>query len=230
MDFDFFLWPMLIPMLIPFFYRLFYKKDSCKYIRLIALSMVLIVILYWPLLTSNFLGEYTYICVKFLLFVLLPILLLQVVEEKKSKINFSLYGIKKKNLKESAKFFILFIPVMIMVTLIIQIINGTNTEFNISHATLMFFEAFNEEFFFRGILFVFLLRKTNLIVAYLTSLASFVLMHPQNLSKIFIFGTIVQGILTIEICRRTDNLFGAWLLHGANRFFALAILPFILLI
>ncbi|MCK4332984.1 MAG: CPBP family intramembrane metalloprotease [Thermoplasmatales archaeon] len=93
---------------------------------------------------------------------------------------------------------------------------------------ISFFEAFTEEFFFRGILFIFLLNRTNLKIAYITSLASFVLVHPQHLTTIFLVATIVQGILTIEICRRSDNLTGTWLLHGINRFFIIAIVPLLL--
>jgi len=229
MEIDLFLWPMLLPMLIPIFYCLKYKKQSSKIIGLISFVVILIVILYWPLLNLNFLGEYTYICTKFFLFVILPLIFLQLIESKKTQINFIHYGIKKQKLKESTKFFIFFIPIMILATITIQLINGATTEYNIFQATLMFFEAFNEEFFFRGILFVYLTNKTNLHVAYLTSLLSFILIHPQNLSSIFIAGTIIQGVLTIEICRKTDNIFGAWLLHGTNRFFTIAIFPLLML-
>jgi len=187
--------------------------------------MVVIVILYWPLLTTNSLGEYTYISVKFFLFVFLPIIGLQLLEKKKTTFNLNRYGIKHHGIKKSTKWFILFLPIMLVITLIIQLINGVKIDYNLSTATIMFFEAFTEEFFFRGILFIFLLSKTNLQVAYIKSLASFILIHPQNLTTIFIIGTIVQGILTIEICRRSDNLTGAWLLQGTNRFFTIAIIP-----
>jgi hypothetical protein len=53
-------------------------------------------------------------------------------------------------------------------------------------------------------------------------------MHPQNLTNIFIIGTIVQGILTIEIARRSQNIIGSWLLHGSNRFFELVIIPLLM--
>ena len=51
-------------------------------------------------------------------------------------------------------------------------------------------------------------------------------MHPQhiqNYSNPFLISTIVQGFLTIEIARRSDNITGAWLLHGINRLFIIAI-------
>ena len=48
------------------------------------------------------------------------------------------------------------------------------------------------------------------------------------LEKIFFREKAPQGILTIEICRRSNNLTGAWLLHGINRFFIIAIVPLLL--
>ena len=120
-------------------------------------------------------------------------------------------------------------PIMLAVTFVIQYVNGVFLDVDLLTGTISFFEAFTEEFFFRGILFIFLLNRTNLKIAYFTSLASFVLVHPQHFTTIFIIGTIVQGILTIEICRRSDNLIGAWLLHGINRFFIIALFSFLLL-
>ena len=229
MVFNLFLWPMLVPMIIPLFYCYIYRKESLAEIGTITASMFLIVILYWPLLTANFLSTQTYVTVKFLLFVILPIICLQIVKRNKSPLNLKYYGIKKEGLKKSIWLCILFLPIMLGVTIVIQYVNGVILDADAWAGIISFFEAFTEEFFFRGILFIFLLSRTNLRIAYITSLASFVLIHPQHLATIFIIGTIVQGILTIEICRGSDNLIGAWLLHGVNRFFAIAIIPLLLL-
>ena len=70
--------------------------------------------------------------------------------------------------------------------------------------------------------------KTNFKVAYITSLASFILLHPQNFFNPFIIITIIQGFITLEICRRSKNITGAWLVHGSNRFFSIALYPFII--
>jgi len=225
MELNLFLWPMIIPMLIPVLYCIKFKRESLANIGSITGLMVVIVILYWPFLTTNFLGNYTYITVKFFLFVLLPIISLQILKSKKTALDLNHYGIKKRGLKKSIWWFVLFLPIMLVAAIAVQLINGVKIDFDLSTATIMFFESFTEEFFFRGILFIFLLSKTNLQVAYITSLASFILIHPQYLTTIFIIGTMVQGILTIEICRRSDNLIGAWLLHGTNRFFTIAIIP-----
>ncbi|UCD13117.1 MAG: CPBP family intramembrane metalloprotease [Thermoplasmatales archaeon] len=228
MDFNLFLWPMLLPMIIPILYCTRYKKESLADIGVITGVMFFIVILYWPLLTTNFLSTHTYITVKFLLFVILPVICLQIIKRKKS-LGFKQYGIKKEGLKKSTLWCILFLPIMLGVTTVIHYINGVTIESDVLVATVSFFEAFTEEFFFRGILFIFLISRTNLKIAYITSLVSFVLIHPQHFETIFIIGPVVQGILTIEICRRSNNLIGAWLLHGANRFFTIAIIPLLLL-
>lgn len=229
MEFNLFLWTMLVPMIIPLFYCLKYKKDSLTEIGTIFVSMLLIVVLYWPLLTSNFLSTHTYTAVKFLLFVIIPLLLLFLLKRKKSPLKLEQLGIKKEGMKKSIWLFILFLPIMLAVTFALQYINGVFVDANLLAGTISFFEAFTEEFLFRGILFLFLISRTNLKVAYITSLASFVLMHPQHINSIFIIAPVVQGILTIEICRRSDNLIGAWLIHGINRFFTIAIIPLLML-
>ena len=228
MEFDFFLWTMLIPMLFPLFYCFTYKKESLAEVGTITMSMILIVIFYYPLETSKFLSTNTYTAVKILLFVLLPLLLLFIIKRKKFILNLEQFGIKREGLKKSVWLSILFLPIMLGITTIIYTFYINGTVFDVIAGLISFFEAFTEEFFFRGILFIYLLQRTNLKIAYITSLASFILVHPQHLFSIFIIGTIVQGILTIEICRRSDNLLGAWLLHGANRLFAIALLPFLL--
>ena len=228
MEFNLFLWPMLVPMIVPLFYCFKYKKESLAEIGTITASMFLVVVLYWPLQSSNFLSTQTYIAVKFLLFVILPLLCLSILKRNKSPLKLKQFGIKKEGTKKSLWLCILFLPIMLVVTFVIQYVNGVALDADVLTGTISFFEAFTEEFFFRGILFIFLLNRTNLKIAYITSLASFVLVHPQHLTTIFLIATIVQGVLTIEICRRSDNLIGAWILHGINRFFIIAIFPFLL--
>lgn len=225
MEFNIFLWTMLVPMIIPLFYCFMYKKESLVELVTISLTMTLIVIFYWPLLSSNFLSNQTYFAVKILLFVIIPILALFILKRGKSSLNLGEYGIKKEGLTKSIFSCFLFLPIMLVVTFLIQYSNGITGDADLLSGSISFFEAFTEEFFFRGILFIFILSKTNIKIAYVTSLTSFVLMHPQHFNQIFIIGTIVQGILTIEISRRSGNIVGAWLLHGANRFFILVIIP-----
>lgn len=228
MEINFFLWPMLLPMILLLFYCVRYKKEAIFEIGIITTVMVLIVLLYWPLVTSNIFSIYTYIVVKILLFVVLPIVIFVMIKRNTSPLQGAVYGIKKDGLKKSLIWFVILLPIMLVTTGLIQYFHGVSWNVELVAGIISFFEAFTEEFFFRGVLFIFLLQKTSVKIAYATSLASFTLMHPQNLTTIFITGTLLQGILTLEITRRSQNVFGAWLLHGSNRFFELVLIPLLI--
>lgn len=223
---------MLIPMIVPILYGIKYKRESFLEISIITLFMIFIVIAYWPLTIE--LNSSANIIAKFLLFVLVPLLFLYLTfkirnEQRKKKLDFQLdqFGISSIGIDKSLKLGFLFIPLMLLVTYIAKYMIGGSFNPNFPLGVVSFAESFTEEFFFRGILFIFLMRKTNFKIAYITSLASFILMHPQNFTNPFIISTIVQGFLTIEICRRSKNLVGAWVVHGTNRFFSIAIIPFL---
>jgi membrane protease YdiL (CAAX protease family) len=228
MEINLFLWPMLIPMLLPLFFCIKFKKETLFEIVTIALVMMLIVLLYWPLITSNIFSTYTYVGVKILLFVILPLVIFLLIKRNTSPLHIAAYGITKEGVKKSIVWFILLLPIMLIITGLIQYYLGMDSIAELIPGVVSFFEAFTEEFFFRGILFMFLLQKSTMKIAYVTSLASFTLMHPQNLETIFIIGTIIQGILTLEITRRSHNILGAWMLHGSNRFFELVLLPWLM--
>jgi membrane protease YdiL (CAAX protease family) len=228
MEINLFLWPMLIPMLLPLFFCIKFKKETLFEIVTIALVMMLIVLLYWPLITSNIFSTYTYVGVKILLFVILPLVIFLLIKRNTSPLHIAAYGITKEGVKKSIVWFILLLPIMLIITGLIQYYLGMDSIAELIPGVVSFFEAFTEEFFFRGILFMFLLQKSTMKIAYVTSLASFTLMHPQNLATIFIIGTIIQGILTLEITRRSHNILGAWMLHGSNRFFELVLLPWLM--
>jgi membrane protease YdiL (CAAX protease family) len=228
MEINLFLWPMLIPMLLPLFFCIKFKKETLFEIVTIALVMMLIVLLYWPLITSNIFSTYTYVGVKILLFVILPLVIFLLIKRNTSPLHIAAYGITKEGVKKSIVWFILLLPIMLIITGLIQYYLGMDSIAELIPGVVSFFEAFTEEFFFRGILFMFLLQKSTMKIAYVTSLASFTLMHPQNLATIFIIVTIIQGILTLEITRRSHNILGAWMLHGSNRFFELVLLPWLM--
>lgn len=223
---------MIIPMILPIVYSLKFKRESIMEIVLISISMVIIVITYWPLTTELILPSN--IVVKFILFVFIPIIILYIARKYKQQdgnttYSFDKFGISTNGIKQSIKLSLILIPVMLLSTFLIKsLITSVSVEPNFSLGLVSFIESFTEEFFFRGILFIFLIKKTSFKVAYITSLASFILMHPQNFTSLFLITTIIQGILTLEICRRTKNIAGAWILHGTNRFFSIFLLPFIL--
>lgn len=225
MEFDLFLWPMLLPLIVPLVFCAKFKRESFVDIGAIVLVMVLIVLFYWPLVTSTIFFSYTYIVTKYLLFVILPIISFVLIQRNITPFQLGRYGLKKQGVTRSLVWFLLFLPVMLVTTFIIHYISNGSWSAEVAAGIMSFFEAFTEEFFFRGILFVFLLKKTNLKIAYITSLTSFILMHPQNLTTLFIFVTVIQGFLTLEITRRSKNIIGAWFLHGSNRFFQFVLLP-----
>jgi len=223
---------MLIPMVLPLAYAVKYKRDSLIEIGVITFTMIFIVVAYWPLILG--LNSTSNIVTKFLLFVFVPLVFLFITwkirnkqKKKKQEYSFKQFGITEEGFEKSLKLGFLFLPIMLMVTFIAKYMIGGTLDGNFSLGVVSFVESFTEEFFFRGILFLFLMSRTNLKIAYVTSLASFVLMHPQNFTNPFIISTIVQGFLTIEICRRSKNLVGAWVLHGTNRFFSIVIIPFL---
>jgi len=220
---------MLIPMIIPILYAIKYRKESLVDIIILILIMIVIVIFYWPLTISFYFSANIFS--KFILFVLFPLLIFFIIFKIKNNelnnkvLNLSQFGLTFKGLKSSVKLGLIFIPLMLIITFLVKyIINGYYT-IDFFLGFISFFESFTEEFLFRGVLFLFLIRKTNLKVAYVTSLSSFILMHPQNFSNLFIISTLVQGLITLEICRRSRNLAGAWIVHGTNRFFSIVIYP-----
>ena len=224
---------MITPMIIPILYGIKYKRESLLEITIITFVMIFIVISYWPLTLG--LNSSANIITKFLLFILVPLFFLFFLfkirtKQKKEKqdFQFNQFGISKDGLKKSLKLGFLFIPIMLFITFLAKYIIGGTFNTNFTLGIVSFIESFTEEFFFRGILFLFLMSKTNLKIAYITSLASFTLMHPQNFTNPFIASTIVQGLITIEICRRSSNLAGAWIVHGTNRFFSIALYPLVI--
>ena len=231
MEFDLFLWPMLVPMILPLLYSSVKMRASFKDIGLLFLLMSGIVLVYWPLITSNLVGDYTYSVMKFALFVFLPLLALLISQRQRIVDILHTLGLHRQGVHKSILWFLVLVPLMLIVTGGIAYYNGVNYHPHFVLGVVSFFESFSEEFFFRGILFLYLVKRTSLPIAYITSLGSFILMHPQHLQQIgtfFIFSTILQGILTLEIVRRSDNLIGAWLLHGTNRVFSLVVLPLLL--
>jgi len=225
---------MLIPMIIPIIYGIKYKRESLLEISIITLVMIFIVISYWPLTLG--LNSSANIITKFLLFVLVPLFFIYLTykirnkqSRKKLEFQYNQFGITINGINKSLKLGFLFLPLMLFITYLAKTMIGGTIYPNFSLGIVSFIESFTEEFFFRGILFLFLMSKTNLKIAYITSLLSFIFMHPQNFTNLFIISTIVQGLITIEICRRTSNLAGAWIVHGTNRFFSIVIYPFLVL-
>jgi membrane protease YdiL (CAAX protease family) len=207
--------PLLIALLIPLLYSL-KKRKEVRSVVLIALCSVILVVLY-PLV--SFLGGviplFGYSVGKIVLFVLLPVITVLYIERWKIKDIFSNLGVRRKNLPRSIYYGLL----AAVVTVIITILVSTSIQFDAAFRTIMFFEAFTEEFFFRGFLFLYLVKKTSLKVGYATSILGFVLIHPQHFTSLFLVSTIAQAVLLTVIADKTKNIIGPWVSHGANRLF-----------
>lgn len=228
MEFNFFLWPMLVPLVLPIIYCVIYRKDRLGEVLTLTLSLITIVLFYWPLSLKFYVDANLY--VKFFLFVLNPLFLLFIYDilhrylsKSDEKIfDWKSFGISTNGIEKSLKLGLIFLPVMLLVSFIIVNYTGSIGGNSIFVGSIYFVESITEEILFRGILFLFLFKRlNNLYVAYITSLLCFIFMHPQHFTSISIIPTIIQGFLTLEILRRSNNLLGAWFLHGFNRFFIL---------
>ena len=81
----------------------------------------------------------------------------------------------------------------------------------------LFFDAFNEEFMFRGIFFLFALKNTkNLALAYVVSMILAFAWHPE-FTMFRMIPVFVQGTLLCYLLYKSENIFGAWISHGINR-------------
>ena len=209
--------PMLLALLLPIVYCLKWKKDSLKKVVLIFICCILIV-LFYPITTllNNYIGpNLGYFLGKLILFTILPLITLLYLEKWKIRDALVKLGIRKRSLRKS----IILGFVVLVITVIIALICcwGTKGNNSVLWNAVMFFDAFNEEFLFRGVLLLYLWKITDIKVAYATSILAFILAHPQHFSSLFLVSTIVQGTLLAIITHRTKNIIGPWISHGFNR-------------
>jgi len=208
------LFPLIFVLLIPFIYVLKKNRKELKSILLIIFCSVAVIIFYpiTPILT-DLIPLFGYTIAKFILFVFLPIITIFYIERWHLKEIFSNLGVSKKNIRKSVKYGILAAIVTIIITMSVS--NANN---DLIYRGILFFEAFTEEFFFRGFLFLYLIKKTDRKIAYATSILGFVLIHPQHFTELFLISTLAQGILLTIVTDKTENMTGAWIGHGLNRF------------
>lgn len=207
---------LIFALLIPIAYSLKNNRKNMKPILMITLASIGTIVFY-PMVSflSGIIPGFGYTIGKIILFVLIPVITILYIEKWRIKDVFRNLGVRKTNLPRSVTYGI----IAGVATVIITIFASTTTQFDIVFRTIMFFEAFTEEFFFRGFLFLYLIGKTNVKVAYATSITGFVLIHPQHFASTFLISTIAQGVLLTVVAHKTKNLLGPWISHGMNRFF-----------
>ena len=215
--------PMLLAFLIPMIYCLKWRNESLKKVLLIFICCILIVLLY-PITTilNNYIeSSLGYFLGKLVLFTVLPLIILAYLKNWKIRDTFTEVGLQKRNLGKS----IILGFIVLIITIIITLICCWGTKVNISLPwnIVMFFDAFNEEFLFRGVLLLYMYKITNIRVAYATSILAFVLAHPQHFSSLFLISTIIQGVMLAIITYKTKNIVGPWISHGLNR-----VIPYVL--
>lgn len=205
---------MIFAFLIPLIYTVKWKKKEFKDIVLLT-GCGVIIILFYPVTFyfSNVTGVFGYTIAKGILFVFLPVVTIFHIEKWSIRNILCNTGVRRENLQKSVLYGLVVTPILLLVT--VSVSSGYTDD--IIWHVVMFFEAFTEDFFFRGILFLYLIQKTSLKVAYSTSLTGFILVHSQHLSSVFIISTITQAVLLTLIVYKTKNIIGAWVAHGLNR-------------
>lgn len=208
--------PMLFAMLIPIAFCLKCKNENLKKIVILSVFLVLVVLLY-PLVDyfSEIADDAGYFVGKSILFTIIPLIAIVYLEKSKTKEILIQLGVRKENLLTSV---LLGLGALIITLFIVLSITWGNEGItSLSWNIIMFFEAFNEEFLFRGVLLLYLLSITDIRVAYITSVLAFLLAHPQHFNSTFIIPTALQGILLGLVAYKTKNIIGAWISHGLNR-------------
>lgn len=209
---------MLLALPIPIIYCLKWKKESLRKVIMISICCIFIVFLYR---ITNDLGKIIeptlgYFIGKLILFTIFPLTIILILERGKIKTALTEVGIKKDKLALSI---LLGLGALVITVILALIIYGWGQTEPVSAYwnIVMFFEAFNEEFLFRGVLLLYLWKITDLKVAYATSVLAFILAHPQHLTSISLIGVAAQGLLLGIVTYRTKNLVGPWISHGLNR-------------
>lgn len=209
---------MLLALPIPLVYCLKWKKESLEKVAVISICCIFIVFLYR---ITDDLGKVIeptlgYFLGKLILFTVLPLITILYLERCKIKTALTQVGVKKEKLMMSI-FLGLGVLVITVILALIIFDWGQVEPTSVYWYVIMFFEAFNEEFLFRGFLLLYLWKITDLKVAYATSVLAFILAHPQHLTSLSLIGVSAQGILLGIVTYKTKNLIGPWISHGLNR-------------
>jgi membrane protease YdiL (CAAX protease family) len=215
----------IIPAIILIAYGLIKQKRLQVYfdMLLMALPATLFYGISMGILPKGLFEWYFYFFAKVVLFLLPGLIIIRLRRYKLSD-----FGITKEGLKLSL---LLGFGILIITTLTNAIIFIQNPEMMqawssqfVSPSNLitiwsipLFFDAFNEEFLFRGIFFFFAYKNTeNLPLAYIVSMMVALAWHPE-FTLFRIIPIFVQGTLLCYLLYKSKNIHGAWISHGINR-------------
>jgi|GEM_PF-878261 len=214
----------IIPAIILIAYGLVKQKRFQVYfdMLLMALPATLFYGILVRILPEGLFEWYFYFFAKVILFLLPGLIIIRLRKYKLSE-----FGITKEGLKLS---FLLGFGILIITTLTNAILFIQNPEITLAWSSQfvspsnlimiwsipLFFDAFNEEFLFRGVFFLFAYKNTeNLPLAYIVSMMVAFAWHPLTLFRMI--PVFVQGTLLCYLLYKSKNIHGAWISHGINR-------------
>jgi len=239
-------WPLLLCMIVPFSYWIKFQRDKQHFLKLLAILGVLIVcVLLSDYFIVNATNDFESFMDRILSYSLLPFVLILIIFKgifkDSSFLEFKKFSLGRQGVVKTTRLFLYCIPIIIVLDVLIYLIMLQNLNNSRMGSTdfwnggIYFFDAFNEEFLFRGILFMVLLSLTSLRAAWVTSIAGFALAHtryylaePSLIHYLPMLSVIVVAIITVEIARRSENIIGSWLIHGSSNFISVTFLPVIL--
>jgi membrane protease YdiL (CAAX protease family) len=215
----------IIPAIILIAYGLVKQKRFQVYfdMLLMALPATLFYGILMRILPEGLFEWYFYFFAKVVLFLLPGLIIIRL---RKYKLRD--FGITKEGLKLSL---LLGFGILIITTLTNAILFIQNPEMTLAWSSQfvspsnlimiwsipLFFDAFNEEFLFRGIFFFFAYKNTeNLPLAYIVSMMVAFAWHPE-FTLFRIIPIFVQGTLLCYLLYKSKNIHGAWISHGINR-------------
>ena len=205
----------LIPAFILILFGLGMQKKFQPYLDM--LLMILPATFFYGVVMSNLpagvLQGYFYLIAKAALFLLPGLVVI-----KLRKYRLSDFGITTNGLKLSLLLGFGILIITSITNAIIYSLKGTIflPPF-LTWGIPLFFDAFNEEFMFRGIFFLFALKNTkNLALAYVVSMILAFAWHPE-FTMFRMIPVFVQGTLLCYLLYKSENIFGAWISHGINR-------------
>ena len=189
---------------------------------LMALPAILFYGIFMRILLEGLFEWYFYLLGKVILFLLPGLIIIRLRRYKLSD-----FGITKERLGLSL---LIGFGVLIITTLTNAVIFIQNPEMTLAWTSQfvspsnlvmiwgipLFLDAFNEEFLFSGVFFLFAYKNTeNLPLAYIVSMMVAFAWHP--LTPFRMIPVFVQGTLLCYLLYKSKNIHGAWISHGINR-------------
>jgi len=193
----------------------YWKKNTKPYLIMLAMLLPSVLLygylLLGPPLFTSF-GSWNYFLVKLLLFTVPGFLLVRCFG-----LGWRNFGIARKRLKYSMGIGLL---VLLVTAVFNSLLWDSNTvidlSFFLTFSIPMFLDAFNEEFLFRGVFFMFAWKKgTHIWLAFAASTLLTIAWHPLELTRMV--PSVLQGSLFCLLLYKSENITGAWVSHGLNR-------------